>query len=231
MLDAQTLRRALRDFFRFNPKDFFVQASPTGFLVRLANKSSFSTVGIYEVVQVKPPSGHAGENGWVKVVPTGTVLASLDPTDNIEITGLDTPFQLDIDSDPQQYVYIYIDVSSVYNGDIPGPITGQIGNGKDWNGESGDFFPLPYEFDTDDGTIGGSSDDAPTPLQISLYIPLARTFAKGDNPLDPIDPNGFMLTPDVKLSQISNTNYRLYQECVEGKPVSLAMPWHGAIEG
>jgi len=32
-MDAATLRRALYDFFKFNPKDFRVQASGTGYLV------------------------------------------------------------------------------------------------------------------------------------------------------------------------------------------------------
>lgn len=39
-LDAQTLRRVLHDMFRFNPKDFRVQGSPTGFLVNLNSRSS-----------------------------------------------------------------------------------------------------------------------------------------------------------------------------------------------
>jgi len=38
MLDAPTLRRVLRDFFKFNPKDFFVQSSGTGFLVSSARR-------------------------------------------------------------------------------------------------------------------------------------------------------------------------------------------------
>ncbi len=32
-MDAQTLRRALADFFQFNQKDFSVQSSPTGYLI------------------------------------------------------------------------------------------------------------------------------------------------------------------------------------------------------
>jgi len=32
-MDAQTIRRALRDFFKFDPKDFSVRACATGFLV------------------------------------------------------------------------------------------------------------------------------------------------------------------------------------------------------
>lgn len=39
-LDADTLRRVLRDFFRFNPKDFSVQGSGTGFLVSALRRVS-----------------------------------------------------------------------------------------------------------------------------------------------------------------------------------------------
>lgn len=41
-MDAQTLRRALYDFYKFSPADFIVQASLTGFQVRLARRSSGS---------------------------------------------------------------------------------------------------------------------------------------------------------------------------------------------
>lgn len=39
-LDAATLRRALGDLFKFDPKDFFVQAAGTGFLVRSARPNT-----------------------------------------------------------------------------------------------------------------------------------------------------------------------------------------------
>lgn len=42
-MDAQTLRRALADFYKFSPKDFFVQASPTGFMVNLLPKNPVLT--------------------------------------------------------------------------------------------------------------------------------------------------------------------------------------------
>ena len=43
-MDAQTIRRAISDLFRFNPKQFTVRASATGFLVSfLGNASGSST--------------------------------------------------------------------------------------------------------------------------------------------------------------------------------------------
>lgn len=42
-MDAQSLRRVLHDFFKFNPKDFFVQGSGTGFLVSSTHRSSTNT--------------------------------------------------------------------------------------------------------------------------------------------------------------------------------------------
>lgn len=48
MIDAQTLRRALHDFFKFNPKDFLVKGSGTGFLVSaLRRVSSATTINKY----------------------------------------------------------------------------------------------------------------------------------------------------------------------------------------
>lgn len=62
-LDAQTLRRALYDLFKFNPKDFFVQASGTSFLVSAItrNPSSFvqppGPVNVYVMEQYLSGSG------------------------------------------------------------------------------------------------------------------------------------------------------------------------------
>lgn len=53
-MDAQTLRRALADLFKFNPKDFFVRGTPTGYLVELASTrgrtSNVSDIENYLVV-------------------------------------------------------------------------------------------------------------------------------------------------------------------------------------
>lgn len=49
-MDAQQLRKALYDFFKFNPKDFIVKGSATGYLVELAR----SLVG-REKEQYLPP--------------------------------------------------------------------------------------------------------------------------------------------------------------------------------
>jgi len=49
-MDAQTLRRALYDFFKFNPADFIVQASMTGFHIR-ANKQR---VGSSSLLPLQP---------------------------------------------------------------------------------------------------------------------------------------------------------------------------------
>lgn len=38
-MDAQALRRVLYDLFKFNPKDFLVQGSGTGFMVSLARRA------------------------------------------------------------------------------------------------------------------------------------------------------------------------------------------------
>jgi len=45
-MDAATIRRALYDFYKFNPKDFRVQASGTGYLVGI-NKQRQATPNEY----------------------------------------------------------------------------------------------------------------------------------------------------------------------------------------
>jgi hypothetical protein len=183
----------------------------------------------FQVTKATPPEGHTGETGWIMVQPTGTVIYDIDPTHNIVITGLNNPFRLDIATNVKQFVYLTLDVTSVYNSLVAGPITGEIEHGTNWN-SGGDFFPLPYEFDTDDGTVGGSGDDAANPKQIAFYIPLARTYTIGANPLDPITLKGFNLTSTVALCQLANTNFRLWQECADGKTITTAIPWTGAIQ-
>lgn len=53
LMDAQMIRRAVYDLFRFNTKDFFLSGSPTGFLVSLSNRSGGGTNDLY-ALQVYP---------------------------------------------------------------------------------------------------------------------------------------------------------------------------------
>ena len=118
------------------------------------------------------------------------------PGPPIHITGLDAPFALGIASDPEQYVWLEVDISA-----LPATPTAIIDTGQDWNG-GGAFFPSEVEFDTDDGTPTGSDDTPPdSRKQLTLYVPLARTYDITDNPFAPYDPPGYMLTDTIKLVQ------------------------------
>lgn len=185
----------------------------------------------FYVVPADPPDGEGGD-GWVKVLPTGTVIASIDPTNNVAITGLDSAVQLNLDDTAEQYVWIQVDVSPLFDSP-PGLATGKVDSGADWNGDSGDFFPVPVEFNTDDGTPEGSGGTPPDDLQqITVYWPLARTYDVRDNPFPGLELPGAMLTEHVKLVNIGNHNLRLFStECYKGKGVTLLTPWHGAIPG
>lgn len=73
-MDAQQLRKALYDFFKFNPKDFIVKGSGTGYLVELAR----SLVGREEEQYLPPWSCYITDNKpnyvTLKVNPVSTLM-------------------------------------------------------------------------------------------------------------------------------------------------------------
>lgn len=75
-MDAQTIRRALSDFFRFNPKDFFIQGSPTGFLVSLRAHAAAAA----SVVRGFTCSNASDEDG-IKIRVSYSTLDGLAPDD------------------------------------------------------------------------------------------------------------------------------------------------------
>ena len=77
-MDAQQLRKALYDFFKFNPKDFIVKGSATGYLVELAR----SLVG-REKEQYLPPwscyiTEKVPDNVTLKINPVSTLMQTYD---------------------------------------------------------------------------------------------------------------------------------------------------------
>lgn len=60
-MDAQTLRRVLHDFFKFNPKDFVVKGSGTGFLVSSNHKISIDPIKTIKVGFAWYKSAYTGE--------------------------------------------------------------------------------------------------------------------------------------------------------------------------
>lgn len=96
-MDVQTIRRAIRDFVRFNPKHFFVQASATGFLISLTNspgtplgqlqlfKIDNSTIGITAgQVAGLPYDGTL----TLSVAGDGSIYAQVDVSTGMEFSNL-----------------------------------------------------------------------------------------------------------------------------------------------
>lgn len=197
--------------------------------VGLAPGSAALRQSDWEVTKAPIPVGHPDTDVWVFINPNSTLLNSLDPTDRIvpDGLGLDNKFQLNFAETSEQYIWIAVVIPD--DDVLP---EAHKGAGADWNGPDGDFFPFPVEFDTDDGTSGGSDNSAPANRrQITLYFPIARTYDITDNPTAPDVPDGIMLTDKIKLVQVCKTPMRLYLDCFAGVSVRAAMPWHGFIPG
>lgn len=172
----------------------------------------------YSPLSIGAPVGHAG-TGWIKIVPNSYLLNGIDPSETIDITGLNTPFQI---TAVGQNVWLEINVATLFDVS-PGAPTASIQHGADWNG-GGAFFPVPVKFDTDDGSLLGSGGSPPTNRkQTKCYVPLA--FSQAPNG----DPDTIKLTSAIDLVQCAWTHLRLYQDCYKGAQVYLAMPWNGPI--
>lgn len=110
-MDAGEIRRALYDFFRFNPKDFIVQGSGTGFLVRLAKQSA----GAAALLPLQPYEASSG--GTAKVgITVGTFGDNAVATTGASVPVIDGTR---IDEDPaplltlgkdDKLIYLQVDV-------------------------------------------------------------------------------------------------------------------------
>lgn len=118
-MDAQTLRRALTDFIRFNPKDFVVRGSPTGFMVGLAKITASGGATVLPFpwkISIKIPATHGGM-ATASVYP-GT-LSQLLPTNIFSAINLGT-------TDPTTGALTgtyYITVNAVTDGKEPNSCT------------------------------------------------------------------------------------------------------------
>lgn len=110
-MDAQVLRRALHDFFRFNPKDFYVRASPTGFLVGLHPVTGIAdTIQPFQLIDASNTEGTK-----VRVVEStliGQAPDGFSPSD-------DPPYTLSVSNNDIVYAGVTLDVS----GEFPGLVT------------------------------------------------------------------------------------------------------------
>lgn len=165
------------------------------------------------------PGGGTGENS-VKISYNSWLLQDSNPTTKITITGLGTAFSLD----PGHRIWLEIDLSAIYS-ETPGPITASIQHGNKW-GEGKNFYPLPVEYDTDDGTRLGATGTPPdNTKQIKIYIPIAYTTTKEEDTFGLVA-HGFAyaIGTDVYLIQQLTTHLMLGGACIDGGQVIFANP-------
>lgn len=110
-LDAQTLRQVLRDFFRFNPKDFFVQASPTGFSISAAitNRNPQEQLKGFQLISDDDETGY-----FLRVVES-TLVGGIP---NGFSPGDDPQYRLMVNDGDKIYGVISIDVEGEFPGDV-----------------------------------------------------------------------------------------------------------------
>lgn len=89
-MDAQQLRRALYDFFKFNPADFIVQASLTGFHIR-ANTRRQPTPTFTHTLDGTETLPNWGA-GYLTIEIEDTGLPDKTPV-AVDTAGLDFPVQ------------------------------------------------------------------------------------------------------------------------------------------
>lgn len=95
-LDAQSLRRALYDFFKFNPKDFYIQASGSSYLVSAIkqNPNSFvqppGPVNLYVIEQYL--SGQGGTNQQIFPANLPSMVAAISSVETTADSTTQTLF-------------------------------------------------------------------------------------------------------------------------------------------
>lgn len=235
-MDAQALRQALYDFIKFFPKDFFVQSSPTGYLVRLANPNSSSGGNSlpFQVYNGKNKDTTQSSAGYVKVSLNSSLLNTADPTDDIDIeavatdpetNGLDESFKL-VNKDR---VWLKLDLSGLYK-QPPTAILANIGHGQTWQPAGKTFYPTPVEYDTADGNL--VSDSPPNTKQIAAYVLIGYVDSSATDIEGLIDAGfGLVIGPDP-----DNKGESLYflqkcfihlivgSVCIDGNTATLALP-------
>lgn len=120
--------------------------------------------------------------GWVQVSLDSWLTQSVIPAESytlptgggtvankITITGLGAPIQLALG----KRIWLEINLSPIYAG-TPGPPTASIQHGTQWGAGDGDnFWPIPVDYNTDDGTYLGSTGTQPDgTVQETIYVEL-----------------------------------------------------------
>lgn len=160
----------------------------------------------------------------VKVSLNSTLLIDIDPTNTVDITGLNTSMAVAAGD----HIWLHIDLSATY-GDSPGPPTGDIGSGNTWDGE---VYPVPVKWDTSDG-LGptDTSDDPTNAKQTDIWVPIGYADDGSDSFGLVAAGFGLPLTGGIFVIQQLTTHLILGGACINGDTVQYALPFLGAQPG
>lgn len=133
------------------------------------------------------------------------LLNSIEPDDNLVISGLNQSFQVNSDD----YIYMEIEIGS-------GGATGAtMMHGPAWDG-----YPVPVKFD---GT------DPATKQQTKAYVEIGYCVSSSE--ISDYDPPGIIIGPgnaSITVVQNVQTHMLMAQTCYKGDTVWYPIPWWGA---
>jgi len=174
--------------------------------------------GIFPTFPFQVLPGGGSDANSVKVSFNSFLLEDSVPTSKIDITGLDTPFSLDAG----HRIWLEIDLSATY-AETPGPITASIQHGAKWGADKS-FYPLPVEYDTDDGTrLGSTGTPSGNEKQIKIFIPIAYTTTKETDEFGLVAKGfAYAIGDDVYLIQQCRDHLMMGGACIDGGQVDFA---------
>lgn len=244
---AQSITRFLRALTPRESADVAPQISSTGTTFRVKKRGG-TTTGVgsfpFQVTPAAPPDGEDDDptRPWVTVCRNSWVLATIDATSKITISGLDSPFQLTAQS--QNYIWLAFDLTAESE-DTGGNPTISVEHSTDdqqtWDSDDIKIFPKPVQYSTDDGTLLGSSGNPPANrTQTHFYVPIAYTIDPDNDDLNIAKDFGIPLISSdqaessggnaMTLMQVLNTHLLLAGNCAFGDGnLQYVMPWSGPM--
>lgn len=145
-------------------------------------------------------SGNVDDGYMATVNKESDLLLSLEPDDNLEITGLDTPFEFTPDDD---LIWLQVTIAD-------GVATAATIQGKTSDGDNFDPTATAYD-DSDMAWIVGNDATPPDPVeQTMLNVLIAFTSTDDDD-------------NDI-LVQACSTHLVLDERCINGHPSLIALP-------
>lgn len=195
-----------------------IQQGPDGRAINAATAGSAGgSLHPWKCIAATPPEGESGP-GWVKVHLHSMVRKIYeDPVSKVTVTGLDSAFKLD---GPKKHVWLKGDVLAMADDAEAEPVL-TIENGAVWGGK----FPSLIEWNTDDGSLHGSTGTRPEGhvlKQKAFYVPIAYTVNGEADPFTPLAKNtGLDLGGGTFLVQQARNHLVIGTGCIGGAPGAI----------